>query len=608
MKIFAIIPVFNRLELTKKCVESLLNQKDVANLEILIIDDGSTDGTYEYFKELDYQVKLHQGDGSLWWGGSINFGISKIKNILSPNDYVLFVNNDTILDPNCVRELINSSIENNNAIVGGAVYDVDQKEFLLDLAPKADIEYFQVYDLKYKLNLTNEKINKQYVADFLSGRGVLYPGFVILQNSPLKSFLLPHYYSDYEFSYRCSKRSQIQLLICSTAKVFSTARFSVERKFQSRKEKYFSTRSIHNLYRRWIFYTLVGTLSQRVRAPFRLIYSDLIFFKQKVIDKLKNNFFFYKKKKKISVNKVEKKLLFESNNSIEINDSILEGRLLAPVVVFVFNRFLHTTRTISFLKENELAIESDLIVFSDGPRNNADIKEIKKIREYINSVTGFKSIKLISRDVNIGLARNIIEGVSSIVEQYGNVIVLEDDMEVAPNFLTFMNKALIQYEKEKKIWHIGAWNEDVFGEYETCADAVCWRFMNCWGWATWEDRWSHFVKNPKELIDSFSDEDIYRFNLNGANNFWDQVVNNMNGKINTWAIFWYATIFKNSGLCLNAFHSLVKNIGLDGSGVHCGNMDYEQKLILNDRKFFPKYLTEDVNALSILIRNFQGQK
>lgn len=607
MKIFAIIPVHNRLELTKKCVESLLNQKDVANLEILIIDDGSTDSTYEYFKEIDHQVKVYQGNGSLWWGGSINFGISKIKNALKVNDYVLFVNNDTVLDPDCIRELINSSIEHDNAIVGSAIYDVDEKELLLDLAPKADIEYFHVYDLKDKINLTNEKINKQYAADFLSGRGVLYPGFVILKNSPLKSFLLPHYYSDYEFSYRCSKKSQIQLLICTTAKVFSTARFSVEREFQSRKEKYFSTRSIHNLYRRWIFYSLVGTLGQRVRAPFRLIYSDLIFFKKKLIDKFKNKYFISNKREGFSVNKIEKKL-FNSNNSIEVDNSILKDRMLAPVVVFVFNRLLHTTRTINSLKENELSIKSDLIVFSDGPRDGADIKEVEKIREYINSVTGFKSIKLICRDANIGLAKNIIDGVSCIVEQYGNVIVLEDDMEVAPNFLAFMNKALIQYEKERKIWHIGAWNEDVFGEYDSSADAVCWRFMNCWGWATWEDRWSHFVKNPQELIDSFNDEDIYRFNLNGANNFWDQVVNNMNGKINTWAIFWYATIFKNSGLCLNAFHSLVKNIGLDGSGVHCGNMDYEQKLMLYDRKYFPKYLTEDVNALGILIRNYQGLK
>jgi hypothetical protein len=94
--------------------------------------------------------------------------------------------------------------------------------------------------------------------------------------------------------------------------------------------------------------------------------------------------------------------------------------------------------------------------------------------------------------------------------------------------------------------------------------------MNCWGWATWSDRWKHYERDPENLIRKFTKDEINRFNLGGAYNFWGQAKANANGSLKTWAIFWYATIFKNRGLCLNPTQSLVQNIGHDGSGTNCG--------------------------------------
>ena len=97
------------------------------------------------------------------------------------------------------------------------------------------------------------------------------------------------------------------------------------------------------------------------------------------------------------------------------------------------------------------------------------------------------------------------------------------------------------------------------------------RVMNCWGWATWADRWAHFEKNPHGLIDNWSAEQKHYFDLDSSGVFWHQVTANAEGKMNTWAIFWYATLYEKGGLCLNPSHSYVDNIGHDGSGVHCGN-------------------------------------
>jgi hypothetical protein len=131
-----------------------------------------------------------------------------------------------------------------------------------------------------------------------------------------------------------------------------------------------------------------------------------------------------------------------------------------------------------------------------------------------------------------------------------------------------MNEALEFYRDAPKVWHISGWNYPI--DPEGLPDTFLWRVMNCWGWATWADRWQYFEREPEKLVREFSKEEIRRFNLDGAHNFWSQVKGNVEGRIRTWAIFWYARIFKNDGLCLNPSQSLVRNIGHDGSGEHCG--------------------------------------
>lgn len=284
----------------------------------------------------------------------------------------------------------------------------------------------------------------------------------------------------------------------------------------------------------------------------------------------------------------------------------MEANSLAPVVLFVYNRPWHTKQTVEALQKNKLASESELFIYSDAAKNETAEPAVNEVRDYIGSVEGFKSVNIIEREQNWGLADSIIDGVTTIVNQFGKIIVLEDDLVTSPYFLTFMNDALDFYQREKKVWHISGWNYPIQGDFTE--DVFLWRTMNCWGWATWSDRWQYYEKDIEKTISSFTKHDIKRFNLDGVENFYSQVIANKKGKINTWAIFWYVNIFTNNGLCLNPVSSMVSNIGHDGFGVHCGVLDvFQSKLSLKESYRFETAVVESEAALP-LIKEFMRKK
>jgi hypothetical protein len=281
---------------------------------------------------------------------------------------------------------------------------------------------------------------------------------------------------------------------------------------------------------------------------------------------------------------------------------------LSPIIIFTYNRLWHTQRTISALKENALAKESELFIYSDGAKGEGDRRKVEEVRDYIKTINGFYHITIIERYENWGLARNIISGVTEVINNFGRVIVLEDDVIVNPHFLTFMNNALLFYENKKSVWHISTWNYSI--RSNNLPETFLWRVMNCsGGWATWADRWNHFERNPEKIFNEFSEEEIYRFNLEGAYDFWSQIQGNLNGKLFTWAIFWYAIIFKNKGLCLNPAQSLVQNIGYDGSGCHSGKSRYKEDMPLNYMPYkFQEELVECEKCVEIIKVYLNKQK
>ncbi|WP_201575866.1 glycosyltransferase [Psychrobacter immobilis] len=282
--------------------------------------------------------------------------------------------------------------------------------------------------------------------------------------------------------------------------------------------------------------------------------------------------------------------------------------ILAPIILFTYNRPWHTRQTVEALQKNTLAEQSDLIIYSDAPRDQSAIDLVNEVREYIKDIKGFKSIKIVERSENWGLAKSIINGVTEVIEEYGTVIVLEDDIVTSPAYLSFMNQALNYYKDNKKVWHISGWSYPIENICE--ADVYFWRVMNCWGWATWQDKWQYFQKDTDSLIDNFSKKMIKDFDLDNSGIFWSQVLDNKQGKIDTWAIYWYATIFLNQGLCLNPTESYVRNIGLDGSGENCGvELRYSTHRLntLKTPVFIDNQIENNV-AVEYIIKYYQSMK
>lgn len=279
----------------------------------------------------------------------------------------------------------------------------------------------------------------------------------------------------------------------------------------------------------------------------------------------------------------------------------------APIALFVYNRPQHTERTIKFLQKNELASESRLFIFSDGAKNETDIKKVEEVRALIQKTEGFKSVEIINSDSNMGLANAVIAGVSRLTADYKQVIVFEDDLISSPHTLRYFNEALNRYRDEEKVMHIGAYMYPL--KTNVLPDCFFYRAATSWGWATWERAWQHFEPNIDSLITQFDPARRKAFSIDQSMNFWKQMQEFKKGKNNSWAIRWYASIFLKGGLTLNPSHSLVNNIGHDGSGVHSGINDI-YNVVINPKPIqnFPSEIREDEQAYLAIKAFLQNRK
>ena len=281
--------------------------------------------------------------------------------------------------------------------------------------------------------------------------------------------------------------------------------------------------------------------------------------------------------------------------------------ITAPIILFVYNRLDHTRRTIEALQANWLADESCLYIYSDAAGKDTEIDAVNDVRQFIRTVNGFAETMIVERKTNWGLAGSIINGVTDVVKRHGRVIVLEDDIVTSPFFLKFMNEALGWYKNHNSVWHINGWTPPLKGA--TPGRTFLQRYMNCWGWGTWRDRWDHFERSPERLISRFTRNEINQFNLDGATNTWRQVKKNKKGTLNTWAVFWYATIFLHKGLCLTSEVSFAENIGHDGSGVNSVMEKTERKSLAATGEFtFPAKIEEDPKMMAAIKQYYKKNK
>jgi len=245
--------------------------------------------------------------------------------------------------------------------------------------------------------------------------------------------------------------------------------------------------------------------------------------------------------------------------------------ILAPIVVFTYNRPEHTLRAFNALLKNPLANESDIIIYSDSAKTANHNKAVDEVRSFLSEITGFRSKKVIHRDKNFGLAESIIQGVTEVLQESEKVIVLEDDMVVSPYFLEYMNEALDQFVDDNRVISVHGY---VYPVDIKLPEAFFLPGADCWGWATWRRGWEIFNPNGQYLLDELVRRHlIQEFDYNGAYPFSNMLKAQVKGANDSWAIRWHASAFLAGKLTLYPGRSLVHNSGNDGSGTHCGTSD-----------------------------------
>jgi len=246
---------------------------------------------------------------------------------------------------------------------------------------------------------------------------------------------------------------------------------------------------------------------------------------------------------------------------------------LAPIVLFCYNRLDHLKKTIISLKKNKLSKSSELIIYSDGPKNKNDEFKITNLRKYLKKIKGFKKIEIKEQITNKGLAQNVINGLDQIFLKYSSAIILEDDLLLSKNFLEYMNEALEIYRDKKKIISIHGYSYPIKFSIDD-PNYFFLRGADCWGWGAWSRSWKLFNQNGEYLKKKLLEKKLVKkFNFNNSFNYMKMLDDQIKGKNNSWAIRWYASAFLKNKLTLYPKNTLVKYIGLDGSGTHGSSID-----------------------------------
>ena len=250
---------------------------------------------------------------------------------------------------------------------------------------------------------------------------------------------------------------------------------------------------------------------------------------------------------------------------------------LAPVIVFAYNRPNHLRKTLTWLTQNELASETVLFVYCDGvkpnatPEQAAKVAATRKVAHELAIVPSFKAVHIVERDENLGLGTSIITGVTEVINQYGKVIVLEDDLQTSPLFLDYMNKCLEHYESRKSVFSVSSLSRphpERFYPKDYPYDVYVSLTHHPTGWGTWADRWSQVdwnvnlleeVMRQPEMIDAFRRIEYGDF---------DAIVNQQQTGKNVWSIRFAFAHFVNHAVSICPIVSYINHIGWDSEATN----------------------------------------
>lgn len=239
-----------------------------------------------------------------------------------------------------------------------------------------------------------------------------------------------------------------------------------------------------------------------------------------------------------------------------------------PVALFAYKRPQHLRQVVESLQANPEASVTDLFIFCDAAVRSEDRSAVDSVREYARSVSGFKQIIVVEREMNLGLSRSITEGVSELCRRYGRAAVVEDDVLVSPHFLGWVNAALNKYEHDDRVMSVGCY---VFPTPTVLPETFFLSLPDCWGWAVWDRSWKQYRSDGKALLRALAERGLeHRFDFEGAYPYTEMLRAQTLGKNDSWAVRWSASVLLSGGLTVYPGRSMTRNIGFDGTGTHCG--------------------------------------
>ncbi|MBQ6791411.1 MAG: glycosyltransferase [Paludibacteraceae bacterium] len=290
---------------------------------------------------------------------------------------------------------------------------------------------------------------------------------------------------------------------------------------------------------------------------------------------------------------------------------------LAPIIVFAYDRPEHLKRTIEALAKNIYAGDSELYIFCDGPKADANEERkshVKQVREVAHASKGFKDIHVVEAAANKGLANSIIGGVSDVIAKHGRVIVLEDDLLTSPYFLKYMNTALDKYESYPSVFTISA-NRPPVNKMAIPTDYEYDMFVSLrpfsTGWATWKDRWGK-IDWSLDYLDDFlkHPEQIKAFNR-GGDDLTEMLCLQRDHKIDSWAIRYAFQHFCNHAVAILPCVPYVDNIGFDGTGIHSGTdeTDFRNDVVAApENPRMPDVVYEDRRIINAFANYYSKEK
>lgn len=287
---------------------------------------------------------------------------------------------------------------------------------------------------------------------------------------------------------------------------------------------------------------------------------------------------------------------------------------LAPIVIFTYNRLPTLSKLISSLKLNNESEYSELIIFSDGPKNDKrDTKKVNDVRNYLYGLSGFKEISLYESKENKGLANSIVEGLKLVSQKHNSFIVLEDDLLVSQYFLMYMNNSLNTYRESKTVWCINGFsaNPEKLNLDKSLENINYWTHRaSSHGWGTWSDRWNKINWSDEFLVNLIRSRKNRIRLLKGGSDLISMINLKIKNEIDSWAIKWVSNIIINDGLCLSPFYSHTTHQFII-PGTHIKNKSDKltnNLLLSNSILKFPKKIKANKEITKSLQRNIYGPK